>query len=121
MGSPITYHLATLQVVFNTGTLQFISFHLCFGTFEISSLYLMWRLYKDSTNLRNPAPHLTKRDRAQYQWLARRGFILYLIAYICWQIDLTCCDFIATSLPINPQLHAWWHVLVTCGIYHMWV
>ena len=29
----------------------------------------------------------------------------------CWLADRLLCSFLSDALPINPQLHAWWHVL----------
>ena len=29
----------------------------------------------------------------------------------CWLADRLLCSFLSDSLPLNPQLHAWWHVL----------
>lgn len=28
----------------------------------------------------------------------------------CWLADRLLCPFLSTGLPLNPQLHAWWHI-----------
>lgn len=46
------------------------------------------------------------------------GFIL--LASICWLLDQRFCESFNRTFPLNPQLHAWWHVLCAidchCGI-----
>jgi dihydroceramidase len=45
----------------------------------------------------------------------------YLLGIVVWFCDLRFCAQLGTWLPRhgipNPQLHAWWHVLVACGFY----
>ena len=37
--------------------------------------------------------------------------------------QLLCCEQLRSALPANPQLHAWWHVFVSGGLYTLsiWV
>jgi len=39
-----------------------------------------------------------------------------LVAFICWIADQVACEK-WHALPINPQLHAWWHVLVAISVH----
>lgn len=45
----------------------------------------------------------------------------YFLALVCWTCDIHFCEFLTPSaeraIPLNPQLHAWWHVLVSIGLY----
>jgi dihydroceramidase len=38
-----------------------------------------------------------------------------------WFVDLKACPWVSVTLPasgfLNPQLHAWWHVLVSMGFF----
>jgi dihydroceramidase len=55
----------------------------------------------------------------------RRWFALGLTAYATgialWFVDLRACQWVSVTLPAhgipNPQLHAWWHVLVSLGFF----
>ena len=46
---------------------------------------------------------------------------MYFAAIALWFVDLRFCDAVSIRLPSlgipNPQFHAWWHVLVSCGFY----
>lgn len=35
----------------------------------------------------------------------------------CWIVDRAACDFLYGSLPFNPQLHAWWHILTGYALH----
>jgi dihydroceramidase len=53
-----------------------------------------------------------------------KGLASYLTAFLCWLTDLFLCRYVNPSykdaiLPWNPQLHAWWHVLISAGLYQM--
>jgi len=51
----------------------------------------------------------------------RKLIYLYLatlvVGAVCWQVDLNACAQMQ-ALPLNPQLHAWWHVIMG---YHCYV
>jgi len=95
---------ATLQ----RGGAQFLAFHLSFGTLEILCLGRVTWLALQAEN----AP-------------VRRSFVLGLAAYAtgiaAWFVDLKACTLVGVTLPAhgipNPQLHAWWHVLVSIGFF----
>ncbi|KAJ1336689.1 hypothetical protein BSLG_007008 [Batrachochytrium salamandrivorans] len=57
-------------------------------------------------------------------WTFRRGIFAYGTAAICWFADMFLCEYInphyeGAILPVNPQFHAWWHILVSIGLYHL--
>ncbi len=100
--------LATAGATLNRGDAQFLAFHVSFGALEIFCL-------------------------ARVTWLAllpenravRGRFGLGLAAYAggigVWFVDLKACPWVSVALPAhgvpNPQLHAWWHVLVSLGFF----
>lgn len=90
------------------GKLQFYAFQLSFGSLELFALYGVYRLYRCST------------DDAVRR-LYRAGMGAYALAILCWFADLRFCHTLSVQLPAlgvpNPQLHAVWHVLVSCGFY----
>ena len=56
--------------------------------------------------------------------LFRRGMASYAIGIAVWQFDLNNCWAVQVWWPAvsglpNPQLHAWWHVFVSLGFYHL--
>lgn len=91
-GAATTYLVATTG-----GSLQFYLFHASFGSAEFWCLYQIWKLRTASSRL-------------------AAGFRFYLVALVCWSADLTACGSLS-ALPANPQLHAWWHILVSSGMY----
>jgi len=100
--------LATAGATLNRGGAQFLAFHASFGALELFCL-------------------------ARVSWLALRPenravrgrFVLGLLAYatgiVVWFVDLEACPWLSGTLPAhglpNPQLHAWWHVLVSVGFF----
>ena len=107
--SLVTYAVfVTYLAAFTRGRLQFYLFQVSFGSLEFWCLYQVYRLF-----------------RASQSSIVRRWFLqgvsLYAGAMILWFSDLRFCDVLAIQLPahgmVNPQLHAWWHVLVSGGFY----
>lgn len=102
--------LVTGLTALSRGPLQFYLFHLSFGSLETFSLLGVYRLAR-----RHGAPPARR--------LFRVGMAAYLIAVLLWFIDLRFCSLLAERLPalglFNPQLHAVWHVLVSCGFYSL--
>lgn len=99
---------ATYGAAFTRDAVQFWFFQFTFTTLEFFALYRTYRLYRASRS-----PEL----RRLFRW----GLSFYLSAMTLWFIDLNFCSelvqaFGALNLP-NPELHAWWHVLVSCGFY----
>jgi dihydroceramidase len=100
--------LATLSDALTRGRLQFFAFQVSFGALE---LFCLVRVYLLSTQPGN---------RAVLPFF-KLGLLCYLGGILVWFIDLRFCSLVsarleATGFP-NPQLHAWWHVLVSCGFY----
>lgn len=100
--------LVTALTALSRGSLQFYLFHMSFGSLEVLSLYGVYRLQRGHRS--GPVRRL---------FLA--GMAAYLVAVVLWFIDLKLCPLLSERLPalgaFNPQLHAVWHVLVSCGFY----
>jgi len=47
-----------------------------------------------------------------------QGVTLFLSGWACWLLDYFCCDTWRSSW-INPQFHAWWHILSALGVYRL--
>lgn len=100
--------LTTSLNAFTNGKLQFYLFHASFASMELFALgrvYFLHRRNQDRT------------IRRVYQL----GMLSYALAISVWFTDLHACSTLNVTLPSlgipNPQLHAWWHVLVSCGFY----
>jgi dihydroceramidase len=104
----VVYVLLATAATVQRGGAQFLAFHLSFGTLEILCLGRVTWLAQKPEN----AP-------------VRRSFVLGLAAYAMgigvWFMDLKACTLLSVTLPAhgipNPQLHAWWHVLVSIGFF----
>jgi dihydroceramidase len=99
--------VVTAAVAISAGNVQFYLFHLSFGSLEFFSLWRVYQLWKACTE-----PHI--------QACFRRGFGCYGLGLVCWTTDLLFCEAMRT-LPGNPQLHAWWHIFVSGGLYMLCV
>jgi dihydroceramidase len=100
--------IATSGAVFMRGQAQFWSFQVSFAALELYGLYRTLLIYRKST------------DRTQ-RLLFVAGISAYVTAIVLWFVDLRFCDALVSAtarlgLP-NPQLHAWWHVFVSAGLY----
>eukprot|EP00741_Cyanophora_paradoxa_P025721 tig00000388_g24820.t1 len=42
-----------------------------------------------------------------------------LAGVACWACDRLCCERIHATLPVNPQLHACWHLLMALHLVHL--
>lgn len=100
--------LVTSLNAFTQGPLQFYLFHASFASIEVFALgrvYFIHRRNQDRT------------IRRVYQL----GMGAYALAIAVWFTDLRACSTLNVTLPSmgipNPQFHAWWHVLVSCGFY----
>eukprot|EP00040_Diaphanoeca_grandis_P026947 m.152104 g.152104 ORF g.152104 m.152104 type:complete len:290 (-) comp30791_c0_seq2:351-1220(-) len=109
--------LTSCATLFASGSMQFVLFHISFGSAEFFSLYriyLIYTKYRDSDSAASP-------DIVQ---LFRRGMGSYAVGIFVWQFDLLNCWVVAvwwparTGLP-NPQFHAWWHMFVSFGFYYL--
>ena len=95
--------LVTTLTVLARGRLQFYLFQLSFGSMEVFSLFGVYLLQR--------------RAAAQVRRLFRWGMASYVVAILLWFVDVSACPVISRGLPFNPELHAWWHVLVSFGFY----
>ncbi len=93
---------------FTRGAVQANVFRISFTALEFYSLYLVYRIQRSS-------------DNPLVRTLFRVGIASYACAIGCWTVDLEGCAWVGGVLPAhgipNPQLHAWWHVLVSNGLY----
>jgi dihydroceramidase len=100
--------LVTALSAFTRGTLQFYLFQLSFGSLEVFALA---RVYAIHRRTRSPG----------VRTLFRVGMSAYGLAVLLWFVDLEACSVVGGLLPSrgipNPQFHAWWHVLVSIGLY----
>lgn len=100
--------LVTALTALSRGTLQFYLFHLSFGSLEAFCLVSVFLIDRASSD---PVMHR----------LFRWGMGAYALALVAWITDLTACGTLSETLPrsglFNPELHAFWHVLVSVGLY----
>ena len=107
--------ITTYLVTAFDGYLQFVLFHVSFGTAEFFSIYQMICVYRAQRGYHGN----------QAKLLFQRGLFLYMFAFVFWLSDMVGCEYVnpwytATSiLPINPQFHAWWHIVVSLGLYSL--
>ena len=92
--------VATAAAAFTGGRVQFFAFHVTFGALELFCLGRVTWLALQPAN----AP-------VRRQFLA--GIAAYALGLGLWFVDLLDC----AHLVPNPQLHAWWHVLVSAGFF----
>jgi dihydroceramidase len=103
---------------YSSSLLQFVLFHLSFAALEIFLLYSTISLYFKETN-------------AEIKRLHVLGVWLWLAGVSCWVLDYFGCEMfwqgddswrgklskmVGFELP-NPQLHAWWHICASSGLY----
>ena len=92
--------LATVAAAFTGGGVQFYAFHVSFGALELFCLgRVSWLAFRPEN-----AP-------VRRQFFA--GIGAYALGLGLWFVDLLDCS----HLVPNPQLHAWWHVLVSVGFF----
>ena len=115
--------LLTILVTVSHGTLQFTLFHISFNSAHLFALFQAYRLYTDRCS-----SHKTRNTKKidPSLLLFERGALFYVSSFICWLADMFLCEYInphySTSyLPFNPQLHAWWHIFISIGLYCMGV
>ncbi|KAL0080172.1 alkaline phytoceramidase family protein [Phycomyces blakesleeanus] len=94
--------LATYLTSQFKGSIQFYLFQTSFGVVMWSCFWLVWKLYKGVQN-------------KQVSRLFRQGTQCLVLAILVWLFDTNLC-FVFDSLP-NPQLHAWWHILMSASLY----
>ncbi|KAG0047981.1 Alkaline ceramidase 3 [Gryganskiella cystojenkinii] len=127
----LTLHgvVVTCLVAFTEGNIQFYSFHGSFGSLEITTLYLIYQVYR-----------ARKRDYKDVKRVFETGIAMYAIAVAVWATDLSFCETpLVPSWPWSSveggqkeghgthdsdpwivkhlYFHAWWHILVSLGLY----
>ncbi|PVU98845.1 hypothetical protein BB559_001233 [Furculomyces boomerangus] len=105
---------STFFAIFTSGNTQFFLFHLCFGTLELISLWLLHTAsYELSTKFKNNCNDTAKK-------MFKTGLLWYLLGAVIWVCDTFYCHKvnggIRSFLPINLQFHAWWHVFASLGL-----
>jgi dihydroceramidase len=104
--------MTSALVALSSGRWQFVLFHISFGSAQLFSLYRVYLIYcRHRERANSPTPLLFK-----------SGMGAYTFGIVCWQTDLLFCKFLSETWPVlsglpNPQLHAWWHLLVSTGFY----
>ncbi|WNG16578.1 ceramidase [Cystobacter fuscus] len=100
--------LTTYLSAFTRGRVQFYLFQASFIVLEGFSLVSVYLIHRRSQD-------------ARARRLFRIGMGSYAIAIAVWLSDIRFCSTLNQTLPSlgipNPQLHAWWHVLVSVGFY----
>ena len=113
--------VTTLLVTLTTGPYQFTLFHISFGTAQFYAVFEAARTYYLRSQLIKQKK-LKPNDPGVK--LFEQGITMYLSAIACWITEMFFCEYINpdyrnTVLPFNPQLHSWWHILVSMGLYNM--
>ncbi|KAF3181143.1 Alkaline ceramidase 3 [Orbilia oligospora] len=131
------------------GPSQFVIFHILFGSVELAGFFLTYTISKEASDPSHPRgvgyikgchsdavyKSLLQRHQKDVKTLHKRGLWFYCIAICIWSTDLNFCEYISRipfiypSLSLrgfewvyttfNPQGHAWWHLLVSIGFYHL--
>ncbi|KAJ1799844.1 hypothetical protein LPJ59_001544 [Coemansia sp. RSA 2399] len=106
--------LVTLLTAGFGGKVQFLLFQFSFNGLSLVMGYLCWRGKKDLEFAR--MGHVAD--------LFAAGIKLYLAAAVVWLTDTNLCEYIngrdsKSVLPVNLQLHAWWHVLASLGLVYL--
>ncbi|ORX72982.1 alkaline phytoceramidase [Linderina pennispora] len=97
-----------------SGQVQFLLFQFSFNICTVVVGYMLWRAKRGL-------------DAARMGHIGRLfvdGSKVYLCAAAVWLIDTNLCPYInghdlRSVLPVNLQLHAWWHVLVSFGLTYL--
>merc|ERR1711920_1049725 len=79
-------------------------FHLVFGVLCVVSYSGQYILYRRTKN-------------SEARSIVERQILLFIIAFSCWVIDYALCP-IFRVIGINPQLHAWWHLIMGINSYY---
>lgn len=100
--------LSTYLCAFTRGPLQFFLFQVSFASLEFFALARVYLIHRRSQD-------------ASARRLFQLGVSAYALAIVLWLSDIQLCPTLNEALPArgipNPQFHAWWHVLVSCGFY----
>jgi hypothetical protein len=105
--------LTTYLVTAFDGAWQFLLFHMSFGPAKVYAVYQIFQLYRSHK--------ATKKDH-EINLVFEFGMVFYLLSIVCWFTDMFACEFVNPHYPealltINPQLHAFWHLFISMGLY----
>ncbi|KAJ3324909.1 Alkaline ceramidase 3 [Boothiomyces sp. JEL0866] len=105
----------TVLVTAFEGEWQFKLFHLSFSTAEICAIGQVISVYLKRRRA-NGGDIVTK--------LCIRGLFMYALAVFLWGVEVFWCEYLnpwypEALFPVNFHLHAWWHILVSFGLYLM--
>ncbi|KAF9169680.1 Alkaline ceramidase 3 [Mortierella sp. AD010] len=112
--------IVTWLVAFTEGNMQFYTFHVSFGSLELTTLFLVYKVYQ-----------ARKQEYPDVKRAFEVGIGLYALAVAVWSTDLNFCERpLLGWLPSQAQslfspvwivkdlyLHAWWHAFVSIGLY----
>jgi dihydroceramidase len=101
--------LATLVTSQSQGTTQFYMFQTSFGGVMWSCLWFVWKMYRAAS------------DKQEITGLFHRGAQFLVLAIAVWLFDKNMCFIYDTPGLFNPQLHAWWHVLMCMSLHYFFV
>jgi dihydroceramidase len=107
--------ITTYLVTAFEGTWQFIFFHISFGTAQIFAFYQMFHIYRGLKR---------KGSKGRYIGIFEEGLVYYFCSFACWLTDMLGCEYLnpwydTAVVPFNPQFHAWWHLLISMGLYNL--
>lgn len=129
----------TILVTLSSGSLQFALFHISFNTAHFYALYGAFQLNRRRRSQVIEQHLAEKRQLSAIKSAAilrkkisddpclkafELGSLFYGLAIGCWLLDMLFCEYMnpvysSSVLPLNPQLHAWWHVFISVGLYYM--
>ncbi|KAL1933829.1 hypothetical protein VTP01DRAFT_7919 [Rhizomucor pusillus] len=107
LGVALHCAVATYLTSQSKGTTQFYMFQTSFGVVMWSCFWFVWKLYKGA------------HDREEIKQLFHKGVVFLFLAIGVWLFDKNLC-FVYDYVP-NPQLHAWWHVLMCVSLHYFFV
>ncbi|KAK6343467.1 Alkaline ceramidase 3 [Orbilia blumenaviensis] len=141
----------SLLVTLFRGSSQFLVFHILFGSVELAGFFITYTISKEAADPSHPRgvgyikdchsepvyKSLLARHQQDVRKLHKRGLWFYVTAIGIWSTDLNFCEYISkvpfvypsfgtegfqlAHTTFNPQGHAWWHLFVSIGFYHLGV
>ncbi|KAJ1970119.1 hypothetical protein IWQ62_000159 [Dispira parvispora] len=104
--------VSSVIVFLTSGLVQFFTFHVIYNIYQFTCVGLVVILYRQR---RNRFPKAAQ--------LVHRGLMFLILAGVFWLMDTYFCHWvngkIQSILPVNMQLHAWWHFFVSLGFYYL--
>jgi dihydroceramidase len=90
--------------------------------FTVCFIHIFYASCKLSKELEDKATVTSVRAAKDVSWLFEVSFWSFILAIVCWIVDILRCDFLQTALPFYPQLHALgWHVFSAFGTFPLLV